>query len=554
MDDLVLKPENAVVYHTKSGNYVYVTAAKNYLKDRKYNENKRVCVGRLCDDEIHMIPNKNYYKYCAEEDELPPAPEREDSLRTGLYLAVRKTMEETGLADMMEDQYGEEDSAVMKDIIMYMIGSESDVMQYFPEFGKENVLFSDRVHEGTEISDLFKRLTKTQHETFLQEWNKAHNDIRKVYISYDSTNMNTTADGIELAEFGPAKDDPEIPDVNFSLAYDQDNGTPCFYELYHGSIIDNSQCRFMVDRAKSYGYENIGFIFDRGYFSRENIKYCDDNKYAFIIMAKGNAKFVSKIVGEQMAALKLMRAPLYLPEHEVFGVTVNEPIYEGDKKRWVHVYYDGARANAETIAYLGHLKRTDEELQKKLDQKLNRREDVRAYEKIYNLKFDDNGYFKGFKRKKKAIQNHVDHLGIFVIITSEEMTASEALDKYRHRDSIEKLFRADKTFLGMDALRVYSDVSLETKALLSFIAIIVRNDMFSRLKPLYQKDRKNYTVPSAIRILQSLKINKLPDGKYHQMYALTKRQKAIFGVYGITPSEYQKAVEKMNAELSKISD
>ena len=37
MDDLVLKPENAVVYHTKSGNYVYVTAAKNYLKDRKYN-------------------------------------------------------------------------------------------------------------------------------------------------------------------------------------------------------------------------------------------------------------------------------------------------------------------------------------------------------------------------------------------------------------------------------------------------------------------------------------------------------------------------------------
>jgi hypothetical protein len=106
----------------------------------------------------------------------------------------------------------------------------------------------------------------------------------------------------------------------------------------------------------------------------------------------------------------------------------------------------------------------------------------------------------------------------------------------------------------MNALRVYSDVSLETKALLSFIAIIVRNDMFSRLKLLYQKDRKNYTVPSAIRILQSLKINKLPDGKYHQMYALTKRQKAIFGVYGITPSEYQKAVEKMNAKLSKISD
>lgn len=552
MNDSVVKPENTVVYHTKSGNYVYLTAAKNYLKDRKYNENKRICIGRLLDDAVHMKPNKNYFKYCAEEGELPPAPERDDSLRSGLYLAVEKTMEESGLSDIMEE-YGEEDAALMKDIIMYMIGSESDVMQYFPEFGKENVLFSDRVHEDTEISELLNRLSKTQHEAFLQEWNRAHNDIRHVYISYDSTNMNTVADGIEMAEFGPAKDDPDIPDVNYSLAYDQDHGIPCFYELYHGSIIDNSQCRFMVDRAKSFGYENIGFIFDRGYFSRGNIKYCDDNNYALIIMAKGNAKFVSGIVEEQMTGLKLMRAPLYLSEHEVFGITVKEPIFEGDKKRWVHVYYDGARANGETVAYLSQLKKTDEELQKKLDQKLNRREDLRAYEKIYTLKFDENGYFKEFTRKKKAIQNHLDHLGFFVIITSEEMTASEALTKYRHRDSIEKLFRADKAFLGMNALRVGTDAALETKALLSFIAIIVRNDMFSRLKPLYQKDRKKYTVPSAIRILQSLKINKLPDGKYHQMYALTKRQKAILGVYGITPAEYRKSVGKINSELSKIS-
>lgn len=115
----------------------------------------------------------------------------------------------------------------------------------------------------------------------------------------------------------------------------------------------------MVDRAKSCGYENVGFIFDRGYFSREKIKYCDDNSYAFMIMAKGNTKFVSRIVEEQMTGLKLMWAPLYLSEHEVFGITVKEPIYEGDKKRWVHVYYDGARANGETIAYLSQLKRTD---------------------------------------------------------------------------------------------------------------------------------------------------------------------------------------------------
>ena len=129
------------------------------------------------------------------------------------------------------------------------------------------------------------------------------------------------------------------------------------------------------------------------------------------------------------------------------------------------------------------------------------------------------------------------------------MTASEALDKYRHRDSIEKLFRTDKSFLGMDALRVYTDESLESKTMLSFIAIIVRNDMFNRLKPLYAKDRKNYTVPAAIRELNKLSISIGSDGHYRQCYALTKKQKAILGVYGIAPSEYSAQIKQICNKL-----
>lgn len=34
-----------------------------------------------------------------------------------------------------------------------------------------------------------------------------------------------------------------------------------------------------------YGYNNIGFIQDRGYFSKENLKFMDDNGFAFVIMA-----------------------------------------------------------------------------------------------------------------------------------------------------------------------------------------------------------------------------------------------------------------------------
>ena len=41
------------------------------------------------------------------------------------------------------------------------------------------------------------------------------------------------------------------------------------------------------------------------------------------------------------------------------------------------------------------------------------------------------------------------------------MTAKEALDLYKSRDASEKLFKADKSFLGNRSLRVYTGESLE---------------------------------------------------------------------------------------------
>ena len=549
MKRFVDRPEGTVVYHTKAGDYVYFTKEKKYLKDKKYYENGRVSIKKLCDDKVHMIPNKNYYEYCASEEELPEPPEQGDTLKTGLYVAIKKAMQDNSLDTLIDNAYLN-DAPLMEDVIAYMIQTEDDAMQYFPDYGHEHLLFSSQIHSDSDISEMFKRQRKQQHEYFLTNWNQLHNTAENIYISYDSTNMNTRAEGIELAEYGSAKEDETIPDVNFSLAYDQDNGEPYFYELYHGSVIDNTQCTFMVDRAKAYGYHNVGFILDRGYFCDRNIKYFDKNEYEFILMAKGNAKFVQSAIEETAIKLKLMSEEYYLSEHEVFGMTVKHKMYPADtKKRYIHVYYDGARAYGETVACMSRMKRSDEELEKRLNKKLTKKQDLKTYEKYYSLKFDDNGYFISYKRKKNAIQKCLDRLGFFAIITSKQMTASEALDKYRHRDSIEKLFRTDKSFLGMDALRVYTDESLESKTMLSFIAIIVRNDMFNRLKPLYAKDRKNYTVPAAIRELNKLSISIGSDGHYRQCYALTKKQKAILGVYGIAPSEYSAQIKQICNKL-----
>ena len=69
-----------------------------------------------------------------------------------------------------------------------------------------------------------------------------------------------------------------------------------FYEEYPGSVTDVSQFTFMVDKVVEYGYRKISFILDRGYFSKDNIRYIDKNDYTFIIMCKGCKNLVSSIV------------------------------------------------------------------------------------------------------------------------------------------------------------------------------------------------------------------------------------------------------------------
>lgn len=39
-----------------------------------------------------------------------------------------------------------------------------------------------------------------------------------------------------------------------------------------GSVVDISQLQFMHEKAMGYGYKKVGFILDRGYFSKENIQ------------------------------------------------------------------------------------------------------------------------------------------------------------------------------------------------------------------------------------------------------------------------------------------
>ena len=126
---------------------------------------------------------------------------------------------------------------------------------------------------------------------------------------------------------------------------------------------------------------------------------------------------------------------------------------------------------------------------------------------------------------------------------------------YKSRDASEKTFRGDKSYLGANCERVYSDEALDTKIFIGFVATIIRSKIYTLLKDEQERmDKKqNYmTVPAAIKELEKIEILKGADGEYNLDYAVTATQKAILNAFGITADNIRKQAREISSDLARV--
>lgn len=542
----------------KSGTtYVYYEIDRVYDPVKKYTYPKRVVIGKLSEaTPDKMQPNENYLKYFPDA-ELPEEDDRavrSSCLRIGTYIVIKKIIQEAGIAEILKDYFSEKDLGLFLDLAAYSIIDESNAAQYYPSYAYNHPLFTKnmRIYSDSRISDFLNKITDEQSVGFLNDWNCTRNHREKIYISYDSTNKNCQAGDIEMVEFGHAKDDKTLPVFNYSIAYDIKNREPLFYEQYPGSIVDVSQLQFALDKAKSFGYKKIGFILDRGYFSKGNISYMDECGYSFVIMVKGMKSFVKDLIGEVSGSFEKKRGS-YISEYNVYGTTIRKKFYLTDRKdRYWHVYYSSTRASAEENLINTKIENMKKFLMRYVNQE---KQFGTAYERYFLLHHDEeSGAFVYPEEKTQVIDEELNHCGYFVIVTSEKMTAKEAIELYKSRDASEKLFRGDKSYLGDKSLRVYSDESAAAKIFVEFIALIIRCRMYVALKDAVKAmdNKPNYmNVPAAVRELEKIEMVRQLDGVYRLDHAVTATQKTILKAFGINAENIKYKAAYISEELKK---
>lgn len=541
----------------KRGGHTYIEYEYERIYDpaKQYTYPKRASIGRVDPENPNrMTPNENFLKYFPDADipEEIDRSERSPYLNIGPYVVLQKLIRDSKLREILGEYMDEKDTGFLLDLACYSIIEENNAGQYYPDYAYDHALFIPdmKLYTDSKVSDFFRKLRPEQSVGFLNSWNKSKNKRQKIYLSYDSTNKNCQAGDIDLLEYGNSKTDASLPIFNYSVACDSANKEPLFYELYPGSLNDISQLTCMIDKAHGYGYRNIGFILDRGYFSKGNLEYMEKNGYSFLIMVKGMKDFIREIVIENQGSFENSRGK-YIDCYDLYGTTVKSLLYEGDaKKRNIHIYYSDGKAYGEKQEIKQKIRR----LKKYLDGCVGKECVAFGPEimKYFYLNFEKDGKtLKLAEENTSAVEKELSLAGYFAIVSSENMTAREAIELYKSRDASEKLFRSDKSYLGNKSMRVYSDEALSSKVFIQFIALILRSRIYIALKEKSEKMLKkpNYlTVPAALKELEKIVMIRHLDGVYRLDHAVTATQKTILDAFGLNEGNvrYQaKEIEKI---------
>ena len=538
----------------KKGNltYIQLETGRVYLPERKYTIPERVSIGKVDPDHPDMMfPNEKYSDLFPDKPmpEERPEEDRSCALRIGSYAVIQKVLKEFRLPMLLEKHLGQ-DCGLFLDLVSFMIIDEENIGLHYPDFAFCHPLFSKEmtIFSDVKVSRLLNSVSRDQIIGFLNDWNEGRDRKQRIYISYDSTNKNSQAGDIDIVEFGKAKDEKGLPVFNVSIVYDKSNRVPLLYEEYPGSITDVSQFTYMVDKVKEYGYKSVGFILDRGYFSKENILYMDQNNFAFIIMVKGRRELVASLVDQNRNTFETVRKNA-IRSYRVYGKTVTAKLYEDDTKdRYFHLYFNPSRQAAEREQLEQKIEKYRIFLEKHIgtDTQFGR-----SYSDYFALTYDKKGTLVSVRERTDVIEKELRLCGYFCIVTSEKMEASEALIQYKGRDVSEKLFRSDKSFLGSKSMRIHSAKALSAKLFVEFVALIVRNRIYNLLKDtmLRLESRTSYlTVPNAIRELEKIEMIRRNNGRYRLDHAITKKQKIILSSFGLE----EKDIIDVASDISRL--
>jgi transposase len=402
------------------------------------------------------------------------------------------------------------------------------------DFVLDNLTYRVGSLSSQRTSELLFNIEREECNKFFKLWYECIRE--KEYVAFDATNISTYSEKNELSEYGKAKANPELRQINLCLLFGEKSRLPIYQSVYNGSINDVSTLLEIIKHFEVVvGTSEILTVNDKGFYSKKNIvDLINKTNVKFIIAVPFNNTDANNILDEFLEINKFSSSSTVIStNHESINGVCELRKWYGTHKLYTHVFYNCLKGMEAQIEFRDMLKSLRDSYNNDQLSEKERSNFERFF--IINDKYPKHSKFHLIDNEEEKM-NYLKHVGWLIMISNHTKKAQDAYDLYISKDCIEKAFREYKQNLQMDRFYTGNSKRVNNKAMIEFIALILNSHIHRVMK-----DKKLYNLFTRSQMFN--KINRLRafkdiDGIYY-INTMTKEQKNILEAFEIPiPNRY----------------
>lgn len=523
---------NIVYYHNKKSGVTYAYESVSYWdKEKKQGRSKRKCIGHVDPQTGKIVPNRKHTRNSTPDSSQDEVPER-------LFYGAAYLFEQIGnkfgitsdLKACFPDQYRQ-----ILSIAYYLIIEDRNPLMRFPKWAQTHYHPYGSMIPSQRSSELFASISEEQRLHFFRRQEKRH--AENECYAYDISSISSYSECLNQVRYGHNKDHDPLPQINLALLSGEKSGLPFYYRQLPGNIPDSRTVKRLLEDIRYLGFKKVHMVMDRGFYSGENINGLYREHIKFLIGTRVSCRYVRENLDKHREAVRAwgnyseccdtfgMRCSMtwdYTAERPYKKDTVHEK-----RRAYLFLYYNGQKAADDGKAFSKKLIGLQEELETGKRKPSNEK----LYEKYFEVRQTP---VRGIKvrPRQEAIDEATKNYGYFALLGNEPLAAEEALAIYRNKDEVEKSFYDIKDRLDCRRTNVSSELSMNGKIFVEFIALIFISYIKKKMKEekLYQK----YTFMDLIDKLDVIECYQRPGHKM-RISEMTEEQKYLYTILGFKP-------------------
>jgi len=453
-------------YITKSNGQEYASLAETVRNGSQINQQYLGNLGRVIDKDTGVFRNRErgLFRYTLEDGycDLPaayleiqrPAKEERLILDFGDSFFLSQYFEKQPFRDAFYQVLPEQIDTLIS-LVFYKILTDKKAYCYADTWWQGNyasLLFPKAKLASQRVSEFLVAVgsEEVQRSFFREYYRLLYGDQGAAGVLIDSSGL-PNASKMSVTQISNHNGDINL-EARLIYVIDRKTGMPIYFRYCPGNIIDVTTLCTTLAELRQYSIAIDYAIVDAGYCSEDNVRDLYQNNVRFITRLAPNRTLFKNVAKEQLPSLMTSANALRYGNRLLYMRKVPVELYGNAGFAYIGVDVDRRNQQMKGAAFAA------------MDDKLS----------------------------LEDADKRMSNLGVFMIISSENIEIEEILPLYYTRQQIEQVFDLGKNYADILPLRVQSEDTFRGHLMLTFLATVLlqklQRDILAKRK---KKDKIN---------------------------------------------------------------